>query len=97
MNHHRLSMRKAHGEMGTFLFSFGEMTKVININQKTDVLLKFRHTQYAPVGERNALKNNEFLAISKSSLWPSVTTESLKNLMVTAFFWPTNRPTGEKP
>lgn len=58
MNHHRLSMRKAHGEMDTFLFGFGEMMMFENLLKKTDVLLKFRHTQYAPFGECNALKNN---------------------------------------
>lgn len=68
MNHHKLSMRFAHGEMGTFLFGFGEMIKVRNTNQKTDVLLKFRHTQYAPFGERNALKNNAILQDRKNGL-----------------------------
>lgn len=61
MNQPKLSMRFAHAEMDTFLFGCGEMTKVIHITQKVDVLLKFRHTQYAPFGERNTLKNNVIL------------------------------------
>ena len=68
MNHYRLSMRFAHGEMDTFLFGCGEITKVRNITQKTDVLLKFRHTQYAPFGEDNALKNNAILNDRKNVL-----------------------------
>ncbi len=68
MNHHKLSMRKAHGEMDTFLFSFGEMMMSENLLNKTDALLKFRHTQYAPLGVRNALKNNVIFNELKNGL-----------------------------
>ncbi|MFO9250777.1 hypothetical protein SDA24_09940 [Legionella pneumophila serogroup 8] len=50
MNNERLSMRKAHGEKGTFFEGFGENFELIKVNKKTYALLKFRHTQYAPLG-----------------------------------------------
>ena len=68
MNHPKLSMRFAHDEMDTFLFSFGEMMMFENLLKKTDALLKFRHTQYAPLGERNALKNNAIFKTQKNGL-----------------------------
>ena len=68
MNHPKLSMRFAHDEMDTFLLGFGEMTKVMITTQKVDVLLKFRHTQYAPFGECNALKNNAIFDCKENGL-----------------------------
>lgn len=65
MNHDSLSMRKAHGEMDTFLLGCGEMTKVRNTAKKTVVLLKFRHTQYAPFGASNCLNNKSFILIGE--------------------------------
>lgn len=65
MNQHKLSMRQAHDEMDTFLFGFGETMVFENRLKKTDLLLKFRHTQYAPFGERNALKNNAIFDVTK--------------------------------
>lgn len=53
MNKYGLSMRKAHGEKGTFFEGFGEDLTFRKINKKTFPLLKFRHTQYAPFGASN--------------------------------------------
>ncbi|WP_158616433.1 hypothetical protein [Legionella septentrionalis] len=53
MNNYRLSMRKAHGEKGTFFEGFGENLLSRKTNKKTFALLKFRHTQYAPLGASN--------------------------------------------
>ena len=95
MNHPKLSMRFTHGEMDTFLFGCGEMTKVIHITQKTDVLLKFRHTQYAPFGECNALKNNAIFKVQKNGLSCSTTTASRTSPMVTALCCTTTNTTKE--
>lgn len=65
MNKYQLSMRTAHGVIGTFFAGFGEDFKLREINKKTDVLLKFRHTQYAPFGELNQLKSKVFLKLKK--------------------------------
>lgn len=61
MHKHQLSMRKAHGKSGTFFESFGENFNFRDMHKKTDALLKFRHTQYAPFGASNCLKNKEFI------------------------------------
>ena len=59
MSKAELSMRKAHGEMGTFFVGFGEYLELRDRHKRTDVLLKFRHTQYAPLGSFKILKNND--------------------------------------
>lgn len=61
MRKYQLSMRKAHGESGTFFDGFGVNFKFREMHKKTDALLKFRHTQYAPFGASNCLKNNDFI------------------------------------
>jgi hypothetical protein len=94
MNKYQLSMRAAHGVIGTFFAGFGEDFKLREINKKSDVLLKFRHTQYAPFGVCNKLKNNIFSISAKNDSWPSTTTESLTSSDYIGLSWPTPWPTG---
>ncbi len=58
-------MRLAHSEKGTFFVGFGEDLELMEINKKTYALLKFRHTQYAPLGAGNRLVNKGFILRSE--------------------------------
>ena len=60
MNKIQLSMRKAHGKKCTFFKSLGENFKLRLLHEKPLPLLKFRHTQYAPVCARQLIEKQRF-------------------------------------
>jgi hypothetical protein len=63
----KLSQRFAHGERDTFFVGVSDIV-ALTIGQKNAVpLLNFRHTQYAPLGAINLLKNNGFILNVKIS------------------------------